>query len=101
LEAWINIAKCAREILATYYNGHFVLGFTLCGSNMRIWDPDRVEGISSEEFDISSKDGGLKFATAILGSICVDKEGLEFDSTVATSGREAARCTMRLNETVR
>ncbi|KAL7782027.1 serine/threonine-protein kinase Sgk2 [Trichoderma ceciliae] len=86
--AWIDLATYAREVLAAQYTRRFVLGFTLCGSYMRIWEFDRVGGIASEAFDINSKDGGLKFVTAILGFLCMNEEGLGFDPTIVTSGGE-------------
>ena len=41
-EAWYDIARYAREVLAAQDARRFVLGFTLCGSLMRIWVFDRL-----------------------------------------------------------
>ena len=35
-KAWFDLGRCAREILATRSTCRFVLGFTVCGSLMRL-----------------------------------------------------------------
>ncbi|KJZ68575.1 hypothetical protein HIM_12037 [Hirsutella minnesotensis 3608] len=84
--AWIDLARYAREVFAAQETRRFVLGFTLCGSLMRVWEFDRLGGIASEQFDINKKYGGLQFVTTILGFLRMSKEMLGFDPTIITSG---------------
>ena len=70
-------------MLAAQDTRRFVLGFTLCGSLMRIWVFDRLGGIASEQFDIN-KDG-LRFVSTILGFLWMSEEELGFDPTVMTA----------------
>ena len=86
--AWIDLARYAREVLAAQDTRRFVLGFTLCGSLMRVWEFDRLGGIASEQFDINNQDGGRQFLTAILGFLWMDEDSLGFDPTIITSGGE-------------
>uniref|UniRef100_A0A0B7KK63 non-specific serine/threonine protein kinase n=1 Tax=Bionectria ochroleuca TaxID=29856 RepID=A0A0B7KK63_BIOOC len=53
---------------------------------MRVWEFDRLGGIASEQFDINSKDGGLRFVTTILGFLRMNEEMLGFDPTIRTFG---------------
>jgi hypothetical protein len=64
-KAWLDLGRYAREVLVAQDSRRFVLGFTLCGSFMRLWEFDRLGGIASEQFDIN-KDG-LQFVSAVLG----------------------------------
>ncbi|KAJ6114174.1 hypothetical protein N7512_007619 [Penicillium capsulatum] len=41
-KAWLDLGRYAREVLAAQDTRRFVLGFTLCGSLMRIWAFDRL-----------------------------------------------------------
>jgi len=84
--AWIDLARYAREVLAAQDTRRFVLGFTLCGSLMRVWEFDRLGGIASERFDINKEDGALQFVTTILGFLRMNEELLGFDPTIVTSG---------------
>ncbi|PNY25614.1 Uncharacterized protein TCAP_04448 [Tolypocladium capitatum] len=86
--AWIDLARYAREVLAAQDTRRFVLGFTLCGSLMRVWEFDRLGGIASEQFDINKAEGGLQFVTTILGFLWMNEDGLGFDPTIITSGGE-------------
>ncbi|KAH9859195.1 hypothetical protein J1614_012272 [Plenodomus biglobosus] len=53
-KVWFDLGRYEREILAGQDIRRFVLGFTLCGSLMRLWTFDRLGGIASEQFDINS-----------------------------------------------
>jgi hypothetical protein len=64
-QTWFDLGRYAREVLAAQDSRRFVLGFTLCGPLMRLWEFDRLGGIASEQFDIN-KDG-LQFVSAMLG----------------------------------
>ncbi|KAI8966288.1 hypothetical protein F5Y11DRAFT_309959 [Daldinia sp. FL1419] len=85
-EAWLDLGRYAREVLAAQYTRRFVLGFTICGSLMRIWEFDRLGGIASKQFDINTD--GLQFVTTILGFLWMTEEQLGFDPTIITSGGE-------------
>jgi hypothetical protein len=82
-EARLDLGRYAREVLAAQDTRRFVLGFTLCGSLMRIWVFDRLGGIASEQFDIN-KDG-LRFVSTILGFLWMSEEELGFDPTIITA----------------
>ncbi|KAJ8067854.1 hypothetical protein OCU04_003445 [Sclerotinia nivalis] len=84
--AWTDIAKYAREVFAAQDTRRFVLGFTLCGSFMRVWEFDRVGGIASEKFDINKK--GLRFVSTILGFLWMNEEEVGFDSTIKTENNQ-------------
>ncbi|KAL2175530.1 uncharacterized protein P884DRAFT_286564 [Thermothelomyces heterothallicus CBS 202.75] len=82
-DARLDLGRYAREVLAAQDTRRFVLGFTLCGSLMRIWVFDRLGGIASEQFDIN-KDG-LRFVSTILGFLWMSEEELGFDPTIITA----------------
>ncbi|CRK23262.1 hypothetical protein BN1723_003017 [Verticillium longisporum] len=85
-EAWLDLGRYAREVLAAQDTRRFVLGFTICGSLMRIWAFDRVGGIASEQFDIN-KDG-YRFVFTVLGFLWMSEEELGFDPTILTANHE-------------
>ncbi|KAK1451060.1 hypothetical protein CCUS01_11237 [Colletotrichum cuscutae] len=62
-KARIDLGRYAREVLAAQDTRRFVMGFTLCGSLMRVWAFDRLGALASEQFDIN-KDG-LEFVSVI------------------------------------
>ncbi|KAL7938254.1 hypothetical protein V8C35DRAFT_291397 [Trichoderma chlorosporum] len=82
-KAWLDLGTYAREVLAAQDTRRYVLGFTLCGSLMRIWAFDRLGGVASEQFDIN-KDG-LRFVFIILGFLWMNDEELGFDTTIKTT----------------
>ncbi|KAK1252288.1 hypothetical protein MKX08_003475 [Trichoderma sp. CBMAI-0020] len=83
--AWIDLATYAREVLSAQDTRRFVLAFTLCGSNLRLWEYDRVGGIASEQFNINEPKGGREFVATVLGFLWIDEQGLGFDPTIMTS----------------
>ncbi|KAM0286950.1 hypothetical protein ACHAQH_000634 [Verticillium albo-atrum] len=85
-EAWLDLGGYAREVLAAQDSRRFVLGFTICGSLMRVWVFDRLGGIASEQFDIN-KDG-LQFVSTILGFLWMSEDELGFDPTVMIENTE-------------
>lgn len=85
-EAWIDLATYVREVLSAQDARRFALGFTLCGSLMRIWEFDRLGGIASEKFDIN--EDGLQFVSTILGFLRMDETQLGFDPTIKAEGGE-------------
>ena len=82
-KAWLDLGRYVREVFAAQDTRRFVLGFTLCGPIMRLWEFDRVGGIASSPFDIN-KDG-LQFVSAMLGYLWMNEEQLGFDPTILTS----------------
>jgi hypothetical protein len=78
---WLDLARYAREILTAQDTRRFVLGFTLCGSIMRLWEFDRLGGIASSPFDINV--AGLQFVSAVLGYLWMSNEQLGFDPTIS------------------
>lgn len=43
---WLDLARYAKELFAAQDSRHFVLGLTLCGSLLWIWEFDRLGGIA-------------------------------------------------------
>jgi len=82
-ESWLDLATHVREVLANQDTRRFVLGFTLCGSFMRLWEFDRLGGIGSAKFDINQH--GLRFVSIILGFLSMNEEQLGFDPTIITA----------------
>jgi hypothetical protein len=64
-KAWLDLVRCAREVFGAQDTRRFVLGFTLCGSLIRLWKFNRLGGIASDKFDIN--ENGLQFISTILG----------------------------------
>ncbi|KAM3510126.1 hypothetical protein MY11210_006043 [Beauveria gryllotalpidicola] len=89
-EAWLDLGRYAREVLAAQDTRRFVLGFTICGSLMRAWVFDRLGGVASEQFNIN--DDGLQFVSTVLGFLWMNEEELGFDPTIMSANQE------RLNE---
>ncbi|KAH7000856.1 hypothetical protein EDB80DRAFT_581085 [Ilyonectria destructans] len=85
-EAWLDLGRYAREVLAAQDTRRFVLGFTICGSLMRVWAFDRLGGIASGQFDIN--EDGLQFVFTILGFLWMNEEQLGFDLTIMTANKE-------------
>ncbi|KAH7033922.1 hypothetical protein B0J12DRAFT_607968 [Macrophomina phaseolina] len=79
-ETWRDLARYAREVFTAQDARRFVLGFTLCGPTMRLWEFDRLGGIASEQFDVNND--GLRFVSVIMGYLLMDKEQLGFDPTI-------------------
>ncbi|RAH68883.1 protein kinase family protein [Aspergillus aculeatinus CBS 121060] len=79
-KAWLDLGRYAREVLAAQDTRRFVIGFTLCGPYMRIWEYDRLGGIASDKFDIH-KDA-FRFVSTILGFLWMSDEDLGFDPTI-------------------
>ncbi|EQL30109.1 hypothetical protein, variant [Blastomyces dermatitidis ATCC 26199] len=84
--AWFDLGRYAREVLAAQDTRHFVLGFTLCGQFLQLWNFDRLGGIASEEFNINQD--GLQFVSVILGFLLMSRKQLGFDPTIIATGTE-------------
>ncbi|KAJ5895509.1 hypothetical protein N7495_007200 [Penicillium taxi] len=85
-EAWLDLGRYAREVLSAQDTRRFILGFTICGSLMRVWTFDRLGVIASEQFDINRD--GLRFAYIILGFLWINEEQLGFDPTIIIVNKE-------------
>ncbi|KAM0268990.1 hypothetical protein ACHAPA_004591 [Fusarium lateritium] len=85
-EAWLDLGRYAREVLASQDTRRFVLGFTICGSLMRVWAFNRLGGIASKQFDIN--DDGLQFVSTILGFLWMTEEELGFNPTIISANQE-------------
>ncbi|KAH7025306.1 uncharacterized protein B0I36DRAFT_417596 [Microdochium trichocladiopsis] len=79
-KAWLDLGRYAREVLAAQDTRRFVLGFTICGSLMRIWEFDRLGG--------SHPNNGLQFVSTVLGFLWMNEEELGFDPTIMTANNE-------------
>jgi len=89
---WLDLARYAREVLTAQDSRRFVIGFTLCGSIMRLWEFDRLGGIASSPFDINAE--GLQFVSAVLGFLWMNNEQLGFDPTISEEdGRRYIKIT--------
>ena len=78
-KAWVDLATYAREVFRTQ-DRRFVLGFTLCGSRMRLWHFDRSGASGSSSLDINQD--GLTFTRVMLGYYLMTYEQLGLDPTV-------------------
>ncbi|OJD16018.1 hypothetical protein AJ78_03771 [Emergomyces pasteurianus Ep9510] len=81
--AGLDLGRYAREILLCQETRRFVLGFTLCGSLMRLWEFDRLGAIASVSFDINKE--GQRFVATMLGFLWMDKEQLGYDPTIVNA----------------
>ncbi|EKG12740.1 hypothetical protein MPH_10153 [Macrophomina phaseolina MS6] len=79
-ETWRDLARYAREVFTAQDTRRFVLGFTLCGPTMRLWEFDRLGGIASEQFNVNND--GKRLVSVIMGYLLMDKKQLGFDPTV-------------------
>ncbi|EEY24042.1 conserved hypothetical protein [Verticillium alfalfae VaMs.102] len=98
-KAWLDLGRYAREVLTAQDTRRFVLGFTICGSLMRIWMFDRLGGIASERFDINHD--GLQFVSTIIGFLWMDEEELGFDPTIITENGKRLIMITRNGQTER
>ncbi|PKY06361.1 hypothetical protein P168DRAFT_279806 [Aspergillus campestris IBT 28561] len=82
---WLELGRSVREVFPAQ-DRRFVLGFTLCGSIMRLWAFDRSGAISSSSFDINEE--GLLFVSTMLGFLHMSEKQLGFDPTILKSDAE-------------
>jgi len=80
--AWLDLATYAREVFRTQ-DRRFVLGFTLCGSMMRLWQFDRSGSSGSSSFNIN--EDGFKFIHVMLGYCLINNTQLGLDPTIQQS----------------
>ena len=80
--AWLDLATYAREVFRAQ-DRRFVLGFTLCGSMMRLWQFDRSGSSGSSSFDIS--EDGFRFVYIMLGYLLMNDIQVGRDPTIRQS----------------
>jgi hypothetical protein len=80
--AFQSLLREVHAVFATQDNRRFVLGFTICGSLMRVWEFDRLGGIASAIFDIQTKESWYKLVYAMLSILIMSEEQLGFDPTI-------------------
>ncbi|PLB43857.1 hypothetical protein P170DRAFT_418244 [Aspergillus steynii IBT 23096] len=80
---WRDLGRYVREAFTAQDTRRFVLGFTLCGSVMRLWEFDRIGAIASSPFDINSEP--LQFISAVVGFLLMNDEQLGFDPSIISS----------------
>ena len=80
--AWLDLATYAREVFRAQ-DRRFVLGFTLCGSIMRLWQFDRSGSSGSSSFDIN--EDGCRFVHVMLGYFLINDKQLGRDPTIQQS----------------
>ena len=83
--AWLDLATYAREVFRAQ-DRRFVLGFTLCGSMMRLWQFDRSGSSGSSSFDIN--EDGFRFVHVMLGYFLMNDKQLGHDPTIRQSDGE-------------
>ncbi|KAL9097357.1 MAG: hypothetical protein Q9163_006361 [Psora crenata] len=74
---WLDIVKYAREIFRHQDSRRFVLGVTLCGSTMRLWEFDRLGATTSKPFNIHKN--GFFFVKTLFSFLWMNNEQLGFD----------------------
>ena len=77
----LDLARRVREMFGAQDGRRFVLGFTLCGSIMRLYEFDRTGATASEDFDIHKK--GETFVKVILGYLWMNPYQAGFDPTIS------------------
>ncbi|UKZ47459.1 hypothetical protein TrVGV298_001677 [Trichoderma virens] len=101
-KAWVDLGRYARDVLAAQDTRRFALGFTLCGSLIRVWEFNRLGAIASEEFNINKdKEAALRLVSTILGFLWMEREQLGFDPTINLEGDRRVVTIQRDDKTER
>ncbi|KAG6099805.1 hypothetical protein E4U30_006001 [Claviceps sp. LM220 group G6] len=79
-EAWRDLAVCAGKILLAQTTRRFVVGFTICGTLMRVWVFDRLGSIASQQIDVNKEP--IQFINVMLGFLWMSEADLGFDPTI-------------------
>ena len=85
-ETIIQLAGYVREVLTAQPSRRFALGFTICGSKMRLFEFDRVGAIASPVFDIN--EDPVRFVVTSLGLLTMSKQQLGYDTTILEQGKK-------------
>ncbi|KAA1107311.1 hypothetical protein PGT21_009769 [Puccinia graminis f. sp. tritici] len=93
-DANICLAKYVYEVFIAQPSRSYVIGLTLCGTSMRLWQFDRSGAIGSESFDIKKdEDNFSKFLAIILFLLTSSKQVLGFDSSFIDIAGQASTAT--------
>ncbi|POW05459.1 hypothetical protein PSTT_09708 [Puccinia striiformis] len=93
-DAALCLAKHVYEVFGSQHTRRYVIGFTLCGTSMRLWQFDRSGAIGSESIDIrETKENLNKFVALILLFLTATNEVLGFDPTFVEIGDQASANT--------
>ncbi|KAL2826014.1 hypothetical protein BJY01DRAFT_151358 [Aspergillus pseudoustus] len=82
-KTWRDLGRYVREVLTAQESRRYVLGFTLCGSIMRLWEFDRAGAIASEAFDIHRD--AVKFISTFVGYLVMNDKQLGYDPSIKPS----------------
>ncbi|KAH9458991.1 hypothetical protein Pst134EA_019143 [Puccinia striiformis f. sp. tritici] len=78
--AAISLGRHVYEVFLAQPTRSFVIGLTLCGTSMQLWQFDRSGAIGSESIDVkANKENLYKFFTLILSLLTCNKHDLGFD----------------------
>jgi hypothetical protein len=80
----VQLAGYAREVFGSQPDRRFVLGFTICGSLMRLWVFDRSGSYSSEKFDIHKEPE--RFVKVIAGYALMSDAELGLNTFIKRNG---------------
>jgi hypothetical protein len=95
-EAVTGLAKYVYEVLKSQPTRSFVIGITLCGTSMQLWQFDRSGAIGSESVDLKSDRKNLeKFFALMLCFLKCNKQLLGFDPTFIEA-RDRRHLEMRI-----
>ncbi|MCJ1250292.1 hypothetical protein MMC30_007518 [Trapelia coarctata] len=76
---WLDLSQFVREVFRVQHR-RFVLGFVICGSQMRVWHFDRSGCSGGEPFDVH--DYPKRFVRVLLAFFLMNKTQLGFDPTI-------------------
>ncbi|KAL3428936.1 hypothetical protein BDV09DRAFT_190559 [Aspergillus tetrazonus] len=82
-KTWRDLGRYVREVFTAQESRRYVLGFTLCGSIMRLWEFDRAGAIASEAFDIHRD--ALKFISIFVGYLAMNDKQMGYDPSIKSS----------------
>lgn len=89
---WLSLASYAREVFGADGTRQRVLGFTLCGDLLRIFQFDRSGAIASEPMKLNSELGALEFLKTFAYFITAPDSEIGFDTSFNTvEGKEVIR----------
>ncbi|OAV96308.1 hypothetical protein PTTG_06309 [Puccinia triticina 1-1 BBBD Race 1] len=92
--AAVDLAKYVCEVFKAQPYRSYVVGLTLCGTDMMLWQFDRCGAIGSESLDIkNSKEDFRKFLKLIVIFLTSNKRVLGFDPTFDDTDGQASIST--------
>ncbi|OAV88624.1 hypothetical protein PTTG_11737 [Puccinia triticina 1-1 BBBD Race 1] len=95
-QADLCLVKQVSEVFIAQPTQSYAIGFTMCGTFMRLWQFDRSGAIGSESFNIiGTKENLSKFLALILLFLMSSKQVLGFDPTIIDIDGQAPINTRR------